>query len=157
MSSDISYTYDKAYLIESNRHFFNYEMRHTKNRYIGWFFVALAQFAIVAALKYHSFSLLIFSSFSLVYWYYLRWEIKKFFLKRGFDKSSLKDSIVDVTLKMDALHVNESAIALDNIYKVKEIDEGFLVYLKNSSLYFAKKNFSDKKRISTFRETLNVD
>ena len=151
MSNTIEYIYDSEHVVDSNKEFFDYEMRHTKNRYIGWFFVALTQFAIVAALKYHSFSLLIFSTFALVYWYYLRWQIKKFFLIRGFKDSPLKDTTICVSFDKKALHVNESEISLESINKVKETEVGFLVYLVNSSLFFSKSSFIDRKVVSKFR------
>ncbi len=75
---------------------YKYQFNHSAKRYIGWLFIALLQFGVVAALKKGAFELLLFSTIVLIYWYYGKKEIAKRRAKKSFLNSSFRDKTIHI-------------------------------------------------------------
>jgi hypothetical protein len=55
---EIAFKWDKDSALQASKLYYDYDMKNSSKRYIGWFFVALVQFGIVGALKHDVFGLL---------------------------------------------------------------------------------------------------
>ena len=74
---EASFVWSESVALRSSELFYKYEFRHSYRRYLGWLFIAMAQFGVVGALKHDAYGMLIVSSFLLLYWYGVRWQLRK--------------------------------------------------------------------------------
>jgi len=142
MSKEISirFTWNQDLAIEASKKFYDYDMRHSNKRYFGWLFVGLTQFAIVGALKHDSYGLLYLCTFLVVYWYYGRWYIRKSMLKKFYTKIEFEKEM-EFTLKDDGLYTKDKLISWDSIYKIIKFDDGILLQIDSSTLFFKRDAF----------------
>ena len=146
----ISFTWDKKLAIKASKLYYDWDMRNSSKRYIGWLFIALTQFAIVGALKHNAYGLLYISTFLVVYWYYGRWYLRQQMIQRFYKKSNIDNTKVTLFLKNDGLHYNDSIIEFDNIKKVLEIDEAIIVQTDSMPLFLTKDAFVNYESLHQF-------
>ena len=146
----ISFTWDKELAIKASKLYYDWDMRNSSKRYIGWLFIALTQFAIVGALKHNAYGLLYISTFLVVYWYYGRWYLRQQMIQRFYKKSNIDNTKVTLFLKNDGLHYNDSIIEFDNIKKVLEIDEAIIVQTDSMPLFLTKDAFVNYESLHQF-------
>lgn len=133
---EINYIWSKELALKASKLYYDYDMKHSAKRYIGWFFVALTQFAIVGALKHDVFGLLYLSTFFVLYWYYGRWYLRKRMLQKYYDKNSMEGKTIYFTLDGEGLHFEDQQIPWDNIEKVIEFEDGVLMQTNDATLFF---------------------
>ena len=152
MSKEISirFYWSKELAIEASKKYYDYDMHHSSKRYIGWFFVALVQFAIVGALKHNAYGLLYLSTFLVAYWYYGRWYLRKIMIEKFYDKQNIDQTQAEFTLKQEGLYNGDFCICWDDIFKVIKLEEGALVQLSNSTLFFKRDAFRSSKDMQSF-------
>jgi len=138
---DIKFTWSKDLAIKASKLYYDWDMKTSSKRYIGWFFIAMMQFGVVGALKYDSFGILFVSTFLVIYWYYIRWFVRKQMIVKFYDKSGLDAKDVVFSLRDDGLFYGDVVINWDNIQKVIRFDDGILVQTKDSTLFFQKEAF----------------
>ena len=130
----VSYVWDEANFDKQFEASYDYLFNNSAKRYIGWFFIALLQFGVVAALKQNSFGLLLFSTLVLLYWYYVKKRIAKYRAKKAFLASPLKDTTITITLDKRRMHVKNIFGTLEfersEIEDIKVLDKGVLLLLK---------------------------
>ena len=146
---EVSFEWNKELALKTSKLYYDYDMRHSSKRYVGWFFVALVQFGIVGALKHDSYGLLYLSTFLVGYWYYGRWFLRKRMLERYYDKNNPQNLQIEFRIDENGLHGKEKNISWDEILKVIELQEGVLVQAKENALFFANAAFKkedDKTR-----------
>jgi hypothetical protein len=147
----IKYKWDEDMAVNSSADIYDYELQNSKKKYIGWFFVALVQFSVVGALKHQVYGLLIISTFLILYWYGLRWPIRKYFIKKTFSKSSLANSTIELQAQKDGIYKDdELQISYDNIEDVIKLDNAVLIYHHAQTLYFPNSAFSSSDKINKF-------
>jgi len=151
---EITFTWSKDLAIEASKKFYDYDMRHSNKRYIGWLFVALIQFALVGAFKHDSYGMLYLSTFLGAYWYYGRWYLRKQMLKNFYDKQNIDAQKAHFTLKEDGLYQNNHAIPYDEIFKVIKLEDGVLVQVQNNTLYFKRDSFNSYEDLTRFLEQM---
>ena len=151
---EITFTWSKDLAIEASKKFYDYDMRHSNKRYIGWLFVALIQFALVGAFKHDSYGMLYLSTFLGAYWYYGRWYLRKQMLKTFYDKQNIDAQKAHFTLKEDGLYQNNHAIPYDEIFKVIKLEDGVLVQVQNNTLYFKRDSFNSYEDLTRFLEQM---
>ena len=100
---------------------YKYLFDHSSKRYIGWFFIALLQFGVVAAIKKGFFGLLLFSSLVLLYWYYGKKVIAKKRAEKVFEHSPFKNKTIHILAKEDGLDI--SGREGNTFWQWNEIDE----------------------------------
>jgi len=154
---EINFTWNKELAIEASKKFYNYDMRNSSKRYIGWLFVGLVQFAIVGALKHDAYGLLYLSTFLVIYWYYGRWYIRKSMLEKFYDKQDIKDSNAKFILKEDGLYTNDTLIPWEYIFKVIKFDDGLLLQLKDSTLFFNRDAFKSYEDFTRFLDLMKTN
>ncbi len=147
---EINFTWSKKLAIKASKLYYDYDMRNSRKRYVGWLFVALTQFGIVGALKHDSYAMLFVSTFLVVYWYYIRWYVRKSMIVKFYNKSDIDNSDVTFILKDDGLHYNETTIDFENILKVIKFDDGLLLQSSSNTLFFEKSAFKSSKEMNKF-------
>ena len=146
---EVNFKWNKELALTTSKLYYDYDMRHSNKRYLGWFFVALVQFGIVGALKHDSYGLLYLSTFLVLYWYYGRWYLRKRMLLRFYDKNVPKNVDVHFSIDAEGLHGNNEVILWDDIIKIIQLEEGVLVQSTESALFFDKsafKNAQERRR-----------
>lgn len=140
----INYKWDKDTFLKANKAIYDFDMKHSSKRFVGWFFIALTQFGVVGALKHNVFGLLVISTILVVYWYGFRWRIRKNILLRGFEKSSVENSLFNIAINDSGISINETLFEWENIKNVTEVKNGFLVNNEKKLLFICNDNFTDK-------------
>ncbi|SFV62460.1 FIG01147061: hypothetical protein [hydrothermal vent metagenome] len=101
----ISYLWNRENTEKLFNSSYKYQFNHSAKRYIGWFFIAILQFAVVAALKKGSIALLLFASIILLYWYYVKKIIAKKRAIRSFEHSSFKDKTIHIEVSNEGFEI----------------------------------------------------
>jgi len=145
-SIKISYLWDKAFAIESSYNLYEYELKKSNKKYIGWFFVILSQFGVVGALKHNAYGFLVVASFGILYWYGLRWQLRKYFIIRSFDKSTLANTMILLEATTDGLY-NNSKIQLlyKDILNIEQLENAIIIYHNLGTIYIPYKAFNNTK------------
>ena len=151
---EINFVWSKELAIEASKKFYDYDMRHSNKRYLGWLFVGLTQFAIVGALKHDSYGLLYLSTLLVAYWYYGRWYLRKSMLGKFYDKQNIDAQKAHFRLKEDGLYQGTHIIPWDKIFKVIKLEDGVLVQIENNTLYFKRDSFHSYKEFVKFLEQM---
>ncbi len=131
----ISFIWNKDNFLKAFESAYSYEFKNSVRRYIGWLFIAMAQFGVVFALKGGKIALLMLSTILIIYWYY----IKKILIKRKalkeFENSTLKNKKINLIFDEDGIKQNEKLIKWRDVKGIVEINDGFLLYI-NSTIYY---------------------
>jgi hypothetical protein len=147
---EIKFTWSKDLAIKASKLYYDYDMKASSKRYIGWLFVAMMQFGVVGALKHDVFGLLFISTFLVLYWYYGRWYLRKGMIEKYYDKSNLDATEVKFLLKDDGLYYDEELIDWDNIEKVIKFDDGVLLQTTSNTLFFETSAFESYNEVQRF-------
>ena len=155
---DISYKWDKHTYLQGSKSLYQDLLRNSPKRFIGWFFIILSQFGLVAFFKKGAFGLLFISTFFLLYWYLLRWPLRKAILLNAFKKSPLKDKTIKIHMDKNSVVINDYNIQWDKIQRVLLEDAGFLLYYEDKFIFIPKSAFdgeSEKVFLQFLKENLN--
>ena len=137
----VSFEWTQELALKTSKLYYDYDMRHSSKRYIGWLFVGLVQFGIVGALKHDSYGILFVSTFLVAYWYYGRWYLRRSMLHHFYEKNTPKNIKVDFTIDKEGIHTQEELIKWDAVVKVIELDEGIFIQKIDEALYFENAAF----------------
>ncbi len=146
----VSYCWDKETFLKASKAAYKYEMKHSPKRFLGWIFIAMTQFGVVAALKKGVVGLLLISTVLVVYWYFFRWKLRKKLLLKSFEKSSTKNHHYNVVADKEGIHSEETTILWDQVNQVVSLNEGFLIYSDASSLFIPTSAFADEENKNDF-------
>ncbi len=151
---ELSFLYDKEHFLDFTKKVYDYEMKHSSKKYIGWLFIALAQFGVVAALKHNAYGLLYISTFLLFYWYVLRWQLRKFLAIRVFEKLPTKNTKLQITIDNEKFTVNQQAVPFSDITRYWIMDDGVVLYYHNKAIFFPKTAFKSPEDYDQFLNIL---
>ena len=145
MSKSIQITLDwnEEEALKASKLFYDYDMRHSLKRYIGWFFIALMQFGIVAALKYNAYGLLVISSFLVLYWYYGRWYLRSRLIRKYYRKKGLQNSTLHIRCDKEGIFIENIPIRWEDIYAVIDTKSALLLNTQKEPLYIPYSAFDD--------------
>ncbi len=153
---NIEYRWDKSTYLQGSKSLYNDVLRHSPKRFIGWFFIALSQFGLVAFFRKGVFGLLLLSTFGLLYWYVLRWPLRKWILINAYKKSPMKDKEINVIASDKFLLINDIKILWSEIQRVLLEKEGFLLYYHDDYIYIPKDAFKDQSEEKSFLKLLKT-
>ena len=143
--------WSEALALKASKLYYDYDMRHSAKRYIGWLFVALVQFGIVGALKHDSYALLYLSTFLVVYWYYGRWYLRRGMIKRFYRQHHSNSERLEVVVDTTGISINGAQIAWQEVLKVLVLEEGFVVQTQQGTLFFEKEYFTSSSDRVAFK------
>jgi len=127
-------------------------MKTTFRRYVGWFFIALVQFGVVAMFRGGSYGLLLLSTLLIIYWYGIRWPMRKVALKRFFHKSPFAGQVLNVSPVDDGLCINDKCVPWSSFKYVFATKDGYLLDMEEGYLFIPKKHFNsseERKKLSS--------
>jgi len=154
---NIKYFWDEKLTIQSSLDIYEYELKISNKKFIGWFFIALAQFGVVGALKHNAYGLLIIATIGILYWYGLRWPLRKFFILRSFKKSALANTDIMLTAKQDGIYIdNQLQIAYDSIIKSVQLTNAIVIYHTLGTIYIPNNSFENAKERKRFSSKINL-
>ena len=153
-SFTLRYPWDKATYMHAAKIAYDHTLRHSPRRYIGWLFIALAQFGVVALLRNGTPGLLILSTVVLVYWYLLRWPIRRFLLSSAYAKSDFKEQTIELHADEEGIRIHDTPLAWSAFSKAHSLPEGFLLFRPQGFLFIPAKAFGDLETKNRFAALL---
>jgi hypothetical protein len=146
----ISYIWDKEIYLKATKIAYDYELKRSSKRFIGWIFIAMSQFGVVQAMKGGGVGLLLLSSILILYWYYFRWEIRKSILIKNFKKSPNANHKFNILANEKGITIDDRLIQWSKIEEIISLRDGFLLYYDNSFLFFPLNAFKDIEKKNQF-------
>ena len=152
---EIRYVWNRENVEKLFESSYKYLFNHSAKRYIGWLFIALLQFGVVAALKKDAIGLLLFSSIVLVYWYYGKKMIARRRAKRSFERSTFRDKTIRIDASDEGLDIkgNEGKIHWnwDEIDEVIPLEDDIMIYRHPYFHYIPANGFASLEEKSRFK------
>jgi hypothetical protein len=147
-----TFNWDKDRFLKASKAAYKYEMRYSPKRYIGWLFIALTQFGVVAAMKKGSVGLLFVSTFLVLYWYFLRWPMRRRIIEKMYDKGIDKNHTYHVTVDENGVTIDCKTIPWRDFLSVISLDDGFLLYSEDAFFFFPASAFHDLETKNSFAQ-----
>jgi len=147
----ISFVWDRENLLKAFESAYRYHYTHSARRYIGWLFVALAQFGVVAALKKGAFGLLLFSTILLLYWYVVKKALLKQRALKAFAHSPLKDRRISFEVSEAGIMQEGVMTPWERIEGVVPSGEGVMLYQEGREYYIPAGAFGGVEAMSRFK------
>jgi len=147
----IVYRWDRDNFEKSFERAYTYHYKNSARRYIGWLFIAMAQFGVVAALKKGSVALLMFSTLLILYWY----VVKKWLLKRralqNFENSPFKDQKIELVATKEGIARGKEFIPWEEIDGIVPAGESLMIYQQGQEFYIPADAFENIEAMSRFK------
>jgi len=153
-SVEIKFTWSRDLAIKASKLYYDWDMKASGKKYVGWLFIAMMQFGVVGALKHDSFGILYISTFLVIYWYYIRWFLRERMIVKFYEKSGLDATDVVFVLQDDGLHYDDTVIDWEHISKVVKFDDGILIQTIDSTLFFQREAFKSYKDVQRFMQMM---
>lgn len=149
---EISYLWDRENFEKAFSKSYTHQFKNSIRRYIGWFFVALAQFGVVAALKGGSIGLLMLATILILYWYGIKkWLVHRRALK-AYTNSALQNSDIPLSVTEEGVHQETMLIVWEDIQGLVPVEDDILLYHKEKAFYIPSHAFStieEKSRLKS--------
>jgi hypothetical protein len=145
---NISYTWNIQNFTKATKALYDFNLKHSPKRFLGWIFIALTQFGVVGALKKDVYGLLIVSTLLVIYWYALRWPMRKAMLQRNFKSS--QEQLFEIKADNNSLQLNEIKIEWSDIIEAISLQDGFVLYYADSYLFIPKDAFNSTDEKDNF-------
>ena len=149
-SIEIKYKWDRETFLEASKATYDFELRHSPRRFLGWFFIAMTQFGVVGALKKDAFGLLIVATLLVIYWYSLRWPLRRYMINKSFDAQESKNRDFHIVASSEGVNINRVLLPWSEIVEVVSTQNGFLLFYGGSSLYIPKSAFNNYEEKDSF-------
>ena len=146
----IEFLWDRETYLKASEIVYNYELKKSPKRFLGWIFIAMSQFGVVMAMKKGAAGLLSISTILIIYWYGFRWNIRRYFINKSFDKLPNANRNIHILLKDDGLYLDHAKISWEEIAGVILLQDGFIVYLTNSSFFIPSFAFNNADERNEF-------
>ena len=147
----ISYKWDRENLEKSFEKSYAYHYKNSMRRYIGWLFIAMAQFGVVFALKGNHIGLLLFSTILIIYWYLLKKWLVKRRVMRDFENSPYKDKVIEMYIDESGIMQEGKLVPWESINGIVVADDAFMIYQKGKEYYIPSESFEDFEQKSQFK------
>ncbi|SFV71708.1 hypothetical protein MNB_SV-13-1101 [hydrothermal vent metagenome] len=140
---EISYIWDRANFEKAFEKSYTHQFKNSARRYIGWFFVAMAQFGVVGAFKGGTVGLLMLSTILILYWYVIKkWLVKKRAIS-AYENSPLKNSQINLEITKDGVKQNNTLIPWEALKGLVPIEDDILLYYSDKTFYIPSNAFEN--------------
>ncbi len=146
----ISYIWDRETYLKASKLIYDYELKNSNKKYLGWFFIALTQFGVVSAIKQGVFGLLLLSTVLVIYWYYLRWPLRKKIIERTFKKLPNANKTYHIDISQEKLSIDKKEIKWSEITQLLVLKDGIFLYLDRESLFIPNSAFKSLEERNSF-------
>jgi len=133
---------------------YKYQFNHSAKRYIGWLFIALVQFGVVASFKKGAFELLLFSTIMIIYWYYGKKLIAKKRAMKSFKNSPFKDKKIEMSVDKDGITIlsnNNEKWKWEDIDEIIPLGDDIMIYKYPNFHYIPSNGFKSIEEKSKFK------
>ena len=139
---EITYVWDRENFEKAFSKSYIHQFKNSARRYVGWFFVAMAQFGVVAALKGGSIGLLMFATILILYWYVVKkWLVHQRAIK-AYEKLPLKNSQLRLDISENGIKQDNALISWEEIQGLVPIEDDILLYYKQKAFYIPSNAFT---------------
>jgi len=140
--------WDEDIFLEGAKAYYDYSLKHSKKRVLGWIFIALLQFGIVMLLKQGTYGMVLLGSILTLYWYFLRWPIRRLLLKMAFKKSPLANKEMNIDINKNGLLIDNQELPFEKIKDFIKGNKGYLLLIDKGFIYLPFNKLSkDEKDI----------
>jgi len=147
----ITYIWDRENFEKAFLKSYTHQFKNSTRRYIGWFFIALAQFGVVAALKGGSIGLLMLATILILYWYVVKkWLVHQRAIK-VYENSLLKNSQIKLDISNNGIKQENTLIPWQDIQGLVPIEDDILLYYKENAFYIPSNAFESIEEKSTLK------
>ena len=140
--------------VQASKALYDYEMKHSLKRYVGWIFIAFMQFGIVALYKHQNPTLLLVSSFLVAYWYYGRWYLRRYFIEKYYKKRNLQNTVIMISCSDEGLQVGSKKLSWEGILNAVDTNNALLLQTSEDILYIPYDAFKELEDLSTCTQLL---
>jgi hypothetical protein len=151
---ELTLVWDEETYLKGAKIAYDLMMKQTARRYVGWFFIALVQFGVVGALRAGTYGLLLLSTLLVIYWYGLRWPLRKAALRRFFKKSPFAGERLRIVAEDGGLCINDRCVPWHEFTRVLATKDGYLLDMKESFLFIPKGRFESSDTRESFSSLL---
>ena len=138
--------WDEKTFLEGAKLYYDYTLKNSKKRILGWFFIAILQFGIVMLIKQGTLGMALLGSFLTLYWYFLRWPLRKLALKMQFKNSAMANKNMSIEVNQNGLKVDNQELGYDKISEVIKGKNGYLLAIQNGFIYIPFNKFSKESK-----------
>jgi len=148
---NISYRWDRENFEKAFSRSYTHQFKNSARRYVGWFFIALAQFGVVAAFKGGSIGLLMLSTILILYWYVIKkWLVHQRAVK-AYENSPLKNSQIELQITQEGVRQGNIFIPWQDIQGLVPIEDDILLYYKEKAFYIPSNAFASIEEKSALK------
>jgi len=151
----IRYRWDRENVEKLFETSYRYLFEHSARRYIGWFFIALLQFGIVAMYKKGAPGLMLFASLALLYWYIGRKGLARRRALRSWEDSPFRDREITILADEEGLEIDSQSggarWSWDEIDGVVPLGEDLLLLHHPHLHYIPASGFESVEARSAFK------
>ena len=148
---EITYVWDRENFEKAFAKSYNHQFKNSARRYVGWFFIALAQFGVVGALKGGSIGLLMLATILILYWYVIKkWLVHQRAIK-AYENSPLKNSQIKLSISEDGIEQEGVKLPWEEIQGLVPIEDDILLYHKERAFYIPSNAFSNLEEKSALK------
>lgn len=148
--------WDANKALKASKILYDYDLKHSSKRYIGWLFIALLQFGVVASFKHQDNLLLLISTFLVTYWYFGRWYLRSIFIKKYYKKQNLQKTILLIECDQNGITVQNKRIPWNEVVSVIDTKSILLFQIQDNILsipYDAFANIDDLSNCTSLLKT----
>lgn len=147
---EIRYTWDRENFEKAFERSYTHQFKNSARRYVGWLFVAMAQFGVVAALKGGSIGLLMLSTLLIFYWYVgKKWLVHQR-ARKAYEASPLKGSQIGLKVTQEGVEQEAHFVPWEEIAGVVPVENDILLYYKDKAFYIPESAFGSLEAKSAF-------
>ena len=151
----IRYTWSRDNVEKLFASSYTYLFGHSGRRYVGWLFIALLQFGLVAAFKQGTTGLLMFSAIVLIYWYYGKRFIAHRRAIASWKASPFRDMTITILADEEGLTIHcdggEAQWSWETIDGVTGMGSDVLIHLAPHFYYIPEGAFGSIEAKSRFK------
>jgi len=150
----VSYIWNRENIDKLFEESYKYQFNNSSKRYVGWLFIAIMQFGVVAALKKNSFALLLFSTILIIYWYYGKKLIARKRAIKSFENSPFKDKKIEMDIDEDGITIlsnNNEKWKWEDIDEVVSLGDDIMIYKYPNFHYIPSNGFKSMEEKSKFK------
>jgi bacillopeptidase F (M6 metalloprotease family) len=100
---------------------------------------------------------LVVATIGLIYWYALRWRLRKYFINKTFYKSQLANKQITLTALDDGIYLdNKLQFGYDSIKKTALLEDAVVIYHSIGTFYIPNSAFENQKEKIAFIDLLKA-
>ncbi len=150
----LSIDWNEAAFLQGAKLLYDTTLKHSPRRFLGWAFIALAQFGVVMAVRQGTVGMLLLGTLLSIYWYFLRWPLRKAALLREFRRSATAGKRLGVVLRDEGIAIDGETVAYDAVQRVLAALQGYVLLIGDGFLFVPDSAFSDAKTRERFSSAL---